>query len=140
MSVVALRRLEGHTGAVRKVTFSADGRTALSAADDAAVILWDVETGRELRRLTGHTGAVRDVIFGPDGHTALSGSADETIILWNVDTGTPLRRLRGQSGGAWSVAISPDGQIVFAPELTCAEWGLYMVRPACEENTPTPAF
>ena len=53
-----LRVLEGHTGIVRSVAWSADQRRALSGSDDKTVRLWDVETGRCLRVLEGHTSDV----------------------------------------------------------------------------------
>ena len=45
-----LRRLAGHTDAVRSVVFLPDGRRALSGGQDGTVRLWDVESAKELNR------------------------------------------------------------------------------------------
>ncbi len=54
-----LRSLEGHTGSVRAVAMSPDGRCIVSGSDDCTLKVWEAETGRLLRSLEGHTGSVR---------------------------------------------------------------------------------
>ncbi|MGH9940137.1 MAG: WD40 repeat domain-containing protein, partial [Blastocatellia bacterium] len=80
-----IRRFEGHTGAVRSVSFSPNGRYALSGSSDATLRLWEVESGREIRRFEGHIYEVTSVSFSPDGRYALSGSVDKTMRLWEFD-------------------------------------------------------
>ena len=43
-------RLEGHSGSVRSVSFSPDGKTLATGSDDNTVKLWDLQ-GRELPNL-----------------------------------------------------------------------------------------
>ncbi len=105
-----VRRFQGHLGLVFSVAFSPDSKTALSGANDATLILWDVATGDILRRFQGHEGTVTSVAFSPDGTTALSGANDATLILWDVATGDILRRFQGHEGWVNSVAFSPDGK------------------------------
>ena len=40
-----LHRFQGHTGTVWKVTYSSDGKTALSCSEDKTVRLWQLSVG-----------------------------------------------------------------------------------------------
>ncbi|MCX5659777.1 MAG: protein kinase [Planctomycetota bacterium] len=104
-----IRTFTGHTGGVWRVTFSPDGRTALSSSGDT-IKHWDLSTGIDIRTLTGHAGRVGGVPFSPDGRTAISCSWDKTLKLWDLSTGREVRTLTGHIGAVKSVAISPDGR------------------------------
>ncbi|MGW8251639.1 MAG: WD40 repeat domain-containing protein, partial [Anaerolineales bacterium] len=79
-----LLNLEGHTGTVETITFSPDGRYALSGSWDRTVRLWDVSTGLQLAVLTGHTGIIWRVAFSPDGLTGYSTGEDGSLRLWDL--------------------------------------------------------
>ncbi len=105
-----VRMFEGHTWPVDFITFSPDGRYAISGSADKTVRLWDVATGQEVRRFERHTYRVNSVAFSPDARYALSGSRDQTVRLWEVATGREVRRFEGHTGDVQSVAFSPDGR------------------------------
>jgi WD40 repeat protein/serine/threonine protein kinase/DNA-binding XRE family transcriptional regulator len=120
----AIRRLPGSNGThwIIDVAYSPDGRTALLAPEGivdypADVVLWNLETGREIRRFVGHQAGVVAVDFSPDGRTAVSGGGKGTIILWDVATGHEIRRFRGYEGNEFgnyvsSTTFSPDGRAI----------------------------
>ena len=64
------------------VSFSPDGRYALSGSYDETLKLWDVKTGKCLRTFNS---LVYSVCFSPDGRYALSGSSGNTLKLWALD-------------------------------------------------------
>src|SRR5262249_49524642 len=55
--------LFGHTGAVRSVAFSPDGKRIASGSGDGTVKVWDAQTGQDGLTLKGHTGPVSSVAF-----------------------------------------------------------------------------
>jgi predicted Zn finger-like uncharacterized protein len=105
---------EGHTHSVSSVSFSPDGRQALSGSWDNTLRLWEVATGRCLRTFEGHAKWVYSVSFSPDGLLALSGSWDQTLRLWEVATGSCLRTFAGPTESVLSVAFSPDGRLALS--------------------------
>ncbi|MCH8148029.1 MAG: hypothetical protein IH987_08560 [Planctomycetes bacterium] len=106
---------------VSRVTFSSDGRFALTGSADKTVRLWDVASGKELRRFAPHTSGVWAVALSPNSRYALSGenihlkdgkwvSGDDfSLKLWDVETNKQVRRFEGHTAGITSVVFSPDG-------------------------------
>jgi WD40 repeat protein len=89
------RDLSGHTSEIFSVTFSQDGRYALTGSNDWTARLWDVRTRREIRTFKGHTGGVTSAIFSPDGKYVLTSSMDRTARLWNARSGKEVRIFEG---------------------------------------------
>ncbi|MBI5893423.1 MAG: hypothetical protein HZB79_07215 [Deltaproteobacteria bacterium] len=104
-----IRTFTGHAGHFPVITFSPDGRYALSGSDDKTLKLWDIETGKDIRTFTGHTGGAPKVTFSPDGRYVLT-SSDKVFNLWDVFAGRGIRTFTGHADYISSVSFSPDGR------------------------------
>jgi WD40 repeat protein len=95
---------------------------------DAHVLLFDVETGRQLHKLKGTGknfggagGRINSLAFTADGKTLAVGSNDWTVRLWDVAAGRQLHQLIGPTfgnigdhGSVHAVAFAPDGKTIAA--------------------------
>ena len=126
-------KLEGHTGSVSKLVFSADGTTLASTSDDRTIRIWNVLTGTQIHSLTGHDSNVNTAAFSPNGDTIASGDSGGKIRLWDVSTGQYRVTLEGHRNSVTSVAFSPDGKTLASgsSDRTIRLWnattGLYKV-------------
>ena len=109
--------LQGHTGDVRDLEFTADGRTLVSASqmptlghldqEDGTVRLWEIGQHGAASVLRGHTSYIYPVAFSPDGRWIASGSWDNTVRLWDALTGETDAILT-HPGNIRALAFSPD--------------------------------
>jgi WD40 repeat protein len=111
---IAQRTLSGHTGAVRDIAFSPDGKRLATASADGTAKVWDLAsaaaaTGQELFTL-GHDDWVYDIAFSPDGQRLATASRDGTAKMWDVASEEELFTLSGHGGAVWDIAFSPDGK------------------------------
>lgn len=123
-----LRELKGHTGRVTTLAFSRDGRSLVSAGNDATLRFWDPAGGKQVRKIQvpddtileedpdQHKGidygGIRRVAFSPDGRLLASGSNDGFVRIWDARSGKELHALRGHGREVGSVVFSPDGKVL----------------------------
>jgi WD40 repeat protein len=109
-----VRRIPGQKGYwLNRIAFTPDGKRAVAAG--GAVILYDLETGKELFRgfeVTGARPALALAQF-PGGMVALTGHSAQTAVqLINVGTlSEVLKTFEGHPGGVSGVALSSDRKL-----------------------------
>jgi WD40 repeat protein len=106
-----LVRSFGPEASVRFVTFSPDGKTLASAADDGAISLWEVASGKETSSLAKLGALVHTVVFSADGRRLAAASADKTARVWDVASGKEELSL-AHPQMVYGVAFSPDGRLL----------------------------
>lgn len=125
-----LRRLEGHSSAVKALAMTPDARRLVSGADDQKAVLWDLQRGEPLRKFVGHEHFVSSVAISADGQHILSGSWDRSLRLWDARTGKCKAILRGHDGIVTSACLSDDASLAVSAswDNTVRVWDLVRLR------------
>jgi WD40 repeat protein/tRNA A-37 threonylcarbamoyl transferase component Bud32 len=126
------------SAAVNDVAFTPDGRTLAAVGDspEAAVRLWDLETGQETT-WKGHTGHVRGLASSPAAPLLATCGEDGTVRLWNRTGGVPGVRTFGPGpfgGPVRAMAFTPDGRYLATAN---ANGTVYLLRVTVT-SPPTP--
>lgn len=101
-------KLVGHTGAVRQLVLSPDGKKLLSSSDDGTIRIWDASTLKEIGRLLDDTKLVRpNLAISPDGSRVFVSSQDSKGYL--VDFEGRKQLLSTRCPLQTVTAFSPDG-------------------------------
>ena len=116
----------GHSGVIRSVDISADGKLAATGSDDASIRIWSLPMGLELRRMSQGAG-VHSVAFSPDGHSVAALSY-QNVAIWDVDSGVRKRTWSYFDSNPYlqgGIAFTPDGsKVVVADRVRVFVWNI----------------
>jgi hypothetical protein len=108
-----LRTFSEHSGALRTVAFSRDGKSLVSGGMDHMVFIWDLAGNAPGRRFDGHSDLVYSVAFSSDGKRVASASFDQKVIIWDVATGLLVRTLSDANPNKmWAAIFSSDDALL----------------------------
>jgi WD40 repeat protein/DNA-binding SARP family transcriptional activator len=109
------RTLSGQAGgSIEAASFSRDGRTLATGADDGTVSVWSVRRGLR-ETLEGHSASVRAVVFSPDGRTLFTAGFDGSVIAFDLGGG---RRLGQSFRYTWRAGGVPTGASAVSPRAS----------------------
>ncbi|MGG6241151.1 AAA family ATPase [Nodosilinea sp. AN01ver1] len=119
------RMLSGHSGPVRTVALSADGRWLASSADDQTLRLWSAISG-ESHWVWPIAAPVTLLSFSASGRWLASVSLAGNISIWDTATGSCIGDLDStpDSPSALTFNADEDGLIVGARDGTITLWPL----------------
>ena len=103
---------QGHSKYVTSADWHPSGKFVATGGFDNSIILWNVESGKQIRLYNRHTDAVWSVEFSPDGKQLLSSSADQTVKLYDVLTGKVIHSWDAPKDEVRQAYFSPNGQYV----------------------------
>lgn len=105
--------LKGHLAPVVSVSFSPDGASLATIAQDRSWRLWNVSAGVSGSAITAHNGPGACVAYAPDGAAVATAGEDATLRVWSVATGQSRASVE-LGANAVSAAFSPDSLRVAA--------------------------
>ncbi|NOQ72915.1 MAG: hypothetical protein GQ574_12980 [Crocinitomix sp.] len=104
---------KGHTDYIRAYDFSPDNQFIVSGGFDNVLLLWDVQSGKQIRTFSGHTERIRSVMFSPDQKTILSLAADNKVKIFEVETGRQLISVGVSNGEIHKAYFSSTGKYFY---------------------------
>jgi WD40 repeat protein len=81
-----LRTLRGHSGSVRAVAVTPDGKKAVSGSGDLTLKVWDLEKGVAIATFTGDW-PIQCCAIGPDGITIVAGESSGRVHFLRLEGG-----------------------------------------------------
>jgi hypothetical protein len=107
--------LRGHSQAITAIAWLARADSLVTAAEEGAIQVWSLHTGRVAARWQAHAGGVLGVDVHPCGRIASAGR-DRRVKVWEAD-GRPVADLGPTADQATRVAWSAD-----ARTLVSGDW------------------
>ena len=106
---------DAHDSSIKRLAFSADGKTLATASLDATAHLWRIARGGDtlalepLHRFEQHSGVVHGLAFSPDDRLLVTASYDGRVGLFDVLSGDGELSRAATLGKVVSVEFTPDG-------------------------------
>ena len=103
--------LKGHSGKIKSLIFSYDGKYLYSASLDGKVLKWDMATRTSKDMVTG-TMKITSVDISANGHYLAGISEDGNVIAWNPEVLSDTFRIRTTEKDIKAIRFKPDENVL----------------------------
>lgn len=87
----------GHTGTIHDFSINSQGSNIVTVGFDKKIVIWDLNTNKEIFSCIGHTDYIETVDYSSDDSKIATGSWDKTIKIWDGKNGQLLQTLIGHA-------------------------------------------
>nr|GEU80507.1 guanine nucleotide-binding protein subunit beta-2 [Tanacetum cinerariifolium] len=132
--LVCCRTLQGHTGKVYSLDWTAEKNRIVSASQDGRLIVWNALTSQKTHAIKLPCAWVMTCAFSPSGQSVACGGLDSVCSIFNLSSPTdndgniPVSRLlSGHKGYVSSCQYVPDEDnhlITSSGDQTCVLWDI----------------
>lgn len=100
---------KGHSGFIKGLCYSPDGKHIVSGSSDKTLIIWDARTGQQIHSRTGFFMPVDAIDFSPNSNKfVITGRVAKTAEVWDLQSGKKLQTL--QRHPVKAARFCPDGK------------------------------
>lgn len=103
--------LEGHSGTIKTVKYSDDGKFIMTIGGDGFAIIWD-NKGKYLTSIGGQKNFVFDAFFSHNSKHILTCHVTPFALLWDIE-GNLLNKFEGHTAAVLQGGFSHDDRLVF---------------------------
>ena len=102
-----VKTFRGHRYSIKSLAFSPDGHYLATGADDATIIVWDLQRNELAYRLEGFGADTWSLSFNATSDKLISGNTDEVIRAWDFKNQKVLSQMGGFANTIYSIALDP---------------------------------
>jgi WD40 repeat protein len=103
--------LNGHTGKVKSLIFSYDGKYLYSASLDGKVLKWDLAARTSVNVTTGNV-QITSIDISSNGNYIAGISSSGNVIVWNPDNNADVFRIETTGKNIKVIRFKPDDNIL----------------------------
>lgn len=127
----------GHTMGIGGLEISRSGKYLAGIAGDSSIIIWNIETMKQILVLKGHVGTVGTLSFSNNDRFLVSGGGRNVVgrnpmnhynlIIWDLSTGNAISELEGHVDVVLKVKFTPDDKYIasVSEDNSVRVWDVY---------------